>query len=131
MIFEQGGTLWMNIQKKLESNGYAVHRAQALLKKNILDYVSFRNAVLRVFALPNENVPHLVICDTDTSQKKELEEFKKQCRKKKLPIIYITSEIDNKIINERKNNAIGIFKKPFNSDTIIELINEHFINTAI
>lgn len=85
LIFEQDGILWMDIQKKLESNGYAVHRAQALLKKNILDYISFRNAVLRVFALPNENVPHLVICDTDTSQKKELEKFKKTMQKKETP----------------------------------------------
>lgn len=131
LIFEQDGILWMDIQKKLESNGYVVHRAQTLLNNNFLDFVPFRNAVLRVLALPNKNMPNLVIADTDTPNTKELEKLKKQCRKKKLPIIYITSEIDEKIINERKKNAIGIFKKPFNTDTIIELINDYFKNKTI
>lgn len=126
LIFEQDGILWMDIQKKLESNGYMVHRAQALPNNNFLDYVPFRSTVLRVLSREKTNMPNLVIADTDTSFIKELEKLKKQCRKKKLPIIYITSEIDDKIINERNKNAIGIFKKPFNTDTIIELITEHF-----
>ncbi len=127
LIFEQDDIIWMDIQKKLETNGYVINRAYALPHNNFLDFViPFRNAVLRALSLPNNNMPHLVICDTDTPQKKELEKIKKQCRKKKLPIIYLTSEIDEKIIGEREKNAIGIFKKPFNSDTIIELINEYF-----
>lgn len=126
LIFEQDGILWMDIQKKLEYWGYKVYRALALPKNSFLDYVvPFRNTVLRALSVTN-NLPHLVIVDTDIPHKKELEKLKKQCRKKKLPIIYLTSEMDDKIINERNKNAIGIFKKPFNSDTIIELINEYF-----
>lgn len=129
LIFEHDDSICMDIQKKLESKGYVVHRAQTLLNNNFFDCEHFRNAVLRVvFALTNRNIPNLVIADTDTSNTKELEKLKKQCKKKKLPIIYITSEIDNKIINEREKNAIGIFKKPFNTDTIIELITEYFKN---
>lgn len=78
------------------------------------------------FALPNSNIPHLVIADTDTLHKKGLEKLKKQCRKNEIPIIYICSEVNDKIIKEREKNAIGIFKKPFNSDNIIELIDEYF-----
>lgn len=128
LIFEHDDNICIDIQKKLERNGYVVHRAQTLLNNNFLDFVPFRNAVLRVLALPNKNMPNLVIADTDTSNTKELEKLKKQCKRKKLPIIYITSEIDDKIINEREKNAIGIFKKPFNTDTIIELITEYFKN---
>lgn len=129
LIFEKGGILWMDIQKKLESNGYVVDRELALPNNNFLDYVvPFRNTVLRALSLTNNNLPHLIIVDNDTPHKKELEKLKKQCRKKKLPIIYLTSEMDDKIINERNKNAIGILKKPFNSDTIIELINEYFKN---
>ena len=119
----------MDIQKKLENNGYVVDRAQTLLNNNYFGFEHFRNAVLSmVFALSKRNMPHLVIADTDTSNTKELEKLKKQCKRKKLPIIYITSEIDDKIINEREKNAIGIFKKPFNTDTIIELITDYFKN---
>ncbi len=121
----------MDIQSKLENHGYVVHRSQTLLNNNFLDFVPFRNAVLKVLALPNKNMPNLVIVDTDTSNTKELEKLKKQCKKKKLPIIYITSEIDDKIISEREKNAIGIFKKPLNTDTIIELITEYFKNKSI
>ncbi|NUM50887.1 MAG: hypothetical protein HUU48_07195 [Flavobacteriales bacterium] len=131
LIFEQDGILWMDIQKKLESNGFMVHRAQALPNINFLDYVPFRSTVLRALSRQKTNLPNLVIADTDTSFIKELEKLKKQCRKKKLPIIYITSKIDEKIINERQKNAIGIFKKPVNSDTIIELINDYFKNQII
>lgn len=129
LIFEHDDNICMDIQKKLESKGYLVDRAQTLLNNNFFDFEHFRNAVLRaVFALTNRNMPNLVIADTDTSNTKELEKLKKHCKKKKLPIIYITSEIDDKIINEREKNAIGIFKKPFNTDTIIELIAEYFKN---
>lgn len=132
LIFEQEDVITTVIQKKLERNGYVVYRALCLLNNNFLDYVvPFRNAVLRALSCPQKNMPHLVIADTDTTHKKELEQLKKQCRKKKLPIIYITSEIDDKIIKERKKNTIGIFKKPFNCDTITELINEHFKNKLI
>ena len=128
LIFEHDDNICMDIQKKLESKGYLVDRAQTLLNNNFLDFIPFRKAVLKVLALPNKNMPNLVIADIDTSNTKELEKLKKQCKRKKLPIIYITSEIDDKIINEREKNAIGIFKKPFNTDTIIELITEYFKN---
>ncbi|MBA3972248.1 MAG: hypothetical protein H0X46_08915 [Bacteroidetes bacterium] len=131
LIFEHDENICMDIQSKLENHGYVVHRSQTLLNNNFLDFVPFRNAVLKVLALPNKNMPNLVIVDTDTSNTKELEKLKKQCKKKKLPIIYITSEIDDKIISEREKNAIGIFKKPLNTDTIIELITEYFKNKSI
>ena len=129
LIFEHDDNICIDIQNKLESKGYVVDRTQTLLNNNFFGFEYFRNAVLRVvFALSNRNMPHLVIADTDTSNTKELEKLKKQCKRKKLPVIYIASEIDDKIINEREKNTIGIFKKPFNTDTIIELITEHFKN---
>jgi len=45
LILEQGGVLWMDIQKKLERNGYKVN-------------IEICNT--------DSNIPHLVICDTDT-----------------------------------------------------------------
>lgn len=132
LIFAQDDITGMDIQKKLEINSYVINRAYSLPNNNFLDFViPFRNAFLRALSLPNNNLPHLVIVDTDTTHKKELEKLKKRCRKKKLPIIYLTSEMDDKIINERNKNAIGIFKKPFHTDTIIELINEYFKNKLI
>lgn len=110
LIFEQDGILWMDIQEKLKNNGYAVNRE---------------------ISITDSNIPHLVICDTDTPRRKELEKLKNQCRKNEIPIIYLCSEVNDKIIKEREKNVIGIFKKPFNSDTIIELINEYFKNKII
>lgn len=110
LIFERHGILWMDMQKKLESNGYRVSRE---------------------ISITNNNIPHLVICDTDTPQKKELEKLKNYCKKNEIPIIYFCLEVDDKMIKEREKNVIGIFKKPFNTNTITELINEHFKNKTI
>lgn len=110
LIFERHGILWMDIKKKLESKGYMVNREVSMTENN---------------------VPHLVICDTDTPQKKELEKLKNNCRKNQIQIIYFCLEADDKIIKEREKNVIGIFKKTFDSDTIAELINEHFKNKII
>lgn len=110
LIFERHGVLWMDIKKRLESKGFAVSRE---------------------ISITDGNVPHLVICDTDTPQKKELEKLKNNCRKNEIPIIYICLEVNDKIIKEQEKNVIGIFKKPFDSYTIGELINEHFKNKTI
>lgn len=110
LIFERHGILWMDIKKKLEGEGYEVNRE---------------------ISITDGNVPHLVICDTDTPQKKELEKLKNNCRKNDIPIIYICLEVDDKIMKEREKNVIGIFKKPFDSDTISALVNEHFKNKTI
>ena len=77
LILEQEGIIAMDIQRDLENNGYRAYRALSLVKNSI---------------------KHLVIVDT-LYKKNELEELKKQCKKNGLPIIYITSEIDNKVIN--------------------------------
>ncbi|MDO9186183.1 MAG: hypothetical protein Q7W13_09240 [Bacteroidia bacterium] len=110
LIFERHGILWMDIKKKLEGEGYEVNRE---------------------ISITDGNVPHLVICDTDTPQKKELEKLKNNYRKNDISIIYICLEVDDKIMKEREKNVIGIFKKPFDSDTISALVNEHFKNKTI
>ncbi len=131
LLFEHDNSCCIDIHNLLEGRGYRVHRAKALMNKKILDYVPFRNVVLRVLAIPNKNLPDLVIVDTDTSNTKDLKKIKKHCKKNKLPIIYITSEINDTIINEREKNAIGIFKKPIHAKTIVELITEYFKNKII
>lgn len=110
LIFERHGTLWMDIKKKLECDDCTVNRE---------------------ISLTDSNLPHLVICDTDTPQKKELEKLKNNCRNKEIPIIYLCLDVKDKIIKEREKNVIGIFKKPCNIDTISELINEYFKNKII
>ncbi len=110
LIFEQDGILWMDIQKQLMRKGYAVSRS---------------------FSIIGSDIPHLVIADTDTPQKEEFEKLKNYCRKNEIPIIYICMEVNDKIIKEREKNVIGIFKKPLNSHTILELVIEHFKNKTI
>jgi len=110
LILEQDGILWLDIQKKLENSGYTINRGISIMESNL---------------------PCLVICDTDTPQKNELEKLKNNCRKNEIPIIYICSEVNDKMIKEREKNVIGIFKKPFNSNTISELVNEHLKNKTI
>ena len=88
-------------------------------------------AVSRGSSVTNNDMPHLVIADIDTPHKNELEKLKNHCRKNQIPIIYICLEVNDKMIKEREKNVIGIFKKPFNSNTISELVNEHLKNKTI
>ena len=59
LILDQGGALWMDIQKKLERNGYKVN-------------LEICNT--------NSNIPHLVICDADTLLRNLLLQPKKRTK---------------------------------------------------
>lgn len=119
--------LFLDLKTKLANNGYEIQEPDAHRQNRFLDpVVAFQEDVQRVLSISNSTIPHLMIIDSENLPTADFEKLKKQCRKKKIPVIYITEEIDDKIINEREKNVLGIFVKPFKSDTLVELINEYF-----
>lgn len=112
LIIETDQITGLDLQIQLNGKGFNISKAIKLTDiKDIVD----------------KDRPDLIIASTDIKKNKEdFEKLKKLFIEYNLPIIYISTNLTNRIMKEPELKIIGTFSKPFNTMDIIKFVNKYF-----